>query len=139
MGAWYWIGVAGGLGTAAGIALAAVVPSGRSGAGLAAALGIAAGLGLGLLVGGWIEAAVAAVGGFLGALSTVPFVANALRGTGTRLGVAAFVILAALAAAGLAFVPGLGYLELVAAPLVAHRLRKRNAGRYAGLRILAKD
>lgn len=139
MGTWYWIGVAAGLGTAAGIALATVVPPGRAGAGLAAVLGAAAGLGLGLLVGDWVAAIVGAVAGAAGALSAVPVVTAALRGGGTRLGVAAFVLLGALLAAALAFVPALGYVEAVAAPLLAHRLRARAAGRYAGLRILAKD
>src|SRR5262245_60625912 len=96
MGTWYWIGVAAGLGVAAGIALATVVPPGAAGAGVAAVLGAAAGLGLGLLVGEWAAAVVGAVGGLLGALSAVPVVATALRGGGTRLGIAAFVILAAM-------------------------------------------
>ena len=63
MGSWYWIGVAAGIGTAAGMAIATVVPVGRAGAGLAAVLGAGAGLGLGLLVGDWIAAVAGAVGG----------------------------------------------------------------------------
>ena len=46
---------------------------------------------------------------------------------------------AAVAAAALAFVPGAGYLEVPAAPLLGWRLRRRAAGRYAGLRTLARD
>jgi len=69
----------------------------------------------------------------------VPVVAGALRGGGTRLGVAALVALAGLAVAALGLVPGLGYLEAAAAPLLALRLRRRGGRRYAGLRILAKD
>ena len=38
-----------------------------------------------------------------------------------------------------AFVPALGFVEAVAAPVLALRLRGRGGGRYAGLRILAKD
>jgi len=62
-----------------------------------------------------------------------------LRGGGTRLGVAALVALAGLVVAALGLVPGLGYGEAVAAPLLALRLRGRGGKRYAGLRILAKD
>jgi len=138
---WYWIGVAAGIGAGVGIALGALLPEGRTGllAGVAALLGVAAGIGVGQLVGGWAEAAGGGSGGLLGAVSSVPIVAGALRGGGTRLGVAAIVTLAGLGAAALGFVPGLGYLEAVAAPVLALRLRSRGGRRYAGLRILAKD
>ena len=141
MGSWYWIGLATGIGVGAGIAIGALLPEGRRGvaAGLAAVLGVAAGIGVGQLVGGWAEAAGAGSGGLLGAVSSVPIVAGALRGGGTRLGVAAFVALAGLVVAALGLVPGLGYGEAVAAPLLALRLRGRSGKRYAGLRILAKD
>ncbi len=79
------------------------------------------------------------IGGFLGALSSVPIVAGALRGGGTRFGVGAIVALAGVGIAALAFVPGLGYAEAVLVPLFAHRMRRRGDRRYAGLRILAKD
>ena len=46
---------------------------------------------------------------------------------------------AALAAAVAAFVPAGGYVAVVAAPLLGWRLRRRAAGRHAGLRILARD
>lgn len=141
MGAWYSIGLATGIGVGAGIALGALLPEGRTGvaAGIAAALGVAAGIGIGHLVGGWPEAAGGGSGGLLGAVSAVPIVAGALRGGGTRLGVAALVALAGLVAAVLGLVPGLGYAEAVAAPVLALRLRRRGGPRYAGLRILAKD
>ena len=48
-------------------------------------------------------------------------------------------LVAALAAAGLAVVPALGYAIAVLAPIAAARLRGRAASRYAGLRVLAKD
>jgi hypothetical protein len=140
MGAWYWIGVATGLGVGAGIVLGALVPGkARTAAAIAAALGVAAGIGIGLLVGDWAEAIGGAAGGFLGALSAVPIVAGALRAGGTRVGVAVIVTLAGLIVASLAFVPGVGYAEGVLAPLFAHRMRRRGGRRYAGLRILAKD
>jgi hypothetical protein len=141
MGAWYWIGVATGLGVGAGIVLGALLPGGRIGltAAIAAALGIAAGIGIGHLVGGWAEAAGGAAGGFLGALSAVPIVAGAVRAGGTRFGVAVIVALAGLVVAAISFVPGLGYVVAVLVPVSAHRLRGRGGQRYAGLRILAKD
>jgi hypothetical protein len=141
MGAWYWIGVATGLGVGAGIVLGALVPGGRIvvTAAIAAALGVAAGIGIGLLVGGWAEATGGAIGGFLGALSSVPIVAGALRAGGTRLGVLVIVVLAGLVVASLAFIPGFGYAEAVLVPAFAHRVRRRGRQRYAGLRILAKD
>jgi hypothetical protein len=39
----------------------------------------------------------------------------------------------------LAFVPLVGYIEAVTAPLVGGRLRRRAGEKYAGLRVLAKD
>ncbi|MBA2614194.1 MAG: hypothetical protein H0U90_00195 [Actinobacteria bacterium] len=51
----------------------------------------------------------------------------------------AAVLAAALALALLALVPVVGYLEALAAPLLGERLRRRASGRFAGLRILAKD
>ncbi|MGE5274275.1 MAG: hypothetical protein ACM3QU_11040 [Verrucomicrobiota bacterium] len=141
MGSWYWIGVAAGLGTGAGVAIGALIPEGRAGVRLvlAALLAAAAGIGIGFLVGDWVEAAVAAVGGVLGTVSSVPVVAGALRGGGTRLGVAVLVALAGLLLAGIAFVPAAGYLEVVAVPLYALRLGRRRPDRHSGLRILAKD
>jgi len=138
MGAWYWIGVAAGLGAGAGIALGALLP-GRIYAGIAILLAIAAGIGIGHLVGSWSEAAGGGPGGLLGSVASAPVVAGALRRGGTRLGIAALVVLAGLVVAALAFVPGLGYAEAAAAPLVALRFRGRGGRRYAGLRILARD
>jgi hypothetical protein len=140
MGAWYWIGVAAGIGVGLGITVGSLLPAGRPGlsAGVAAGIAVAAGIGVGHLVGGWAEAAGGGSGGLLGAVSSLPLVTGALRRGGTRLGIAAIVALAGLAAAALGFVPGLGYLEAVAAPMLALRLRSRTGRRYAGLRILAK-
>jgi hypothetical protein len=47
--------------------------------------------------------------------------------------------LASLVAAGLAFVPVVGYLEALAVPLLGARLRRRSPDRHAGLRTLARD
>jgi hypothetical protein len=45
----------------------------------------------------------------------------------------------AVLAAGLAFVPVVGYLEAAALPVLGLRLRRREPERHAGLRTLARD
>jgi hypothetical protein len=47
--------------------------------------------------------------------------------------------LAAIVAAGLAFVPILGYFEVIIMPALAIRVRRQTPERYAGLRTLARD
>ena len=121
---WYWLGVALGLGIAAGI------PGLRRDGGRLVGLAVV------------VLAAVAA--GVIAALVTGWAVPAAL--VGVALGVFSFrhlsraaVPAAALATAALAFVPALGYLEALLAPLLGERLRRRAGDRYAGLRVLAKD
>jgi hypothetical protein len=140
MGAWYWIGVSAGLGAAAGVFIAGVSARGLA---VAAAVSTAAGLGLGFAIdawqpGSWGDVVAGAVGGFLAAYGAATVVRGALRRGGTRGGTAILVAGAALVAAGLAFVPALGYLEALALPAFAARLRRRQPERYAGLRTLAK-
>jgi hypothetical protein len=140
VGAWYWIGVAAGLGAAAGTLIAGVAARAVV---VAALLATAAGLGLGFAVDAWQSGGAGdwiggALGGLLGALGAAVIVRGALRRGGTAGGTAALVAGAALVAAGLAFVPVLGYLEAVALPALAVRLRRRAPERYAGLRTLAK-
>ena len=48
-------------------------------------------------------------------------------------------LLGSLVTSAIAFVPVLGYLLTVAAPVAGIRLGRRAEGRYAGLRVLAKD
>jgi hypothetical protein len=141
MGQWYWIGVAAGLGLGAGVAIGALTLEGRRGVGaaLVALLAVAAGIGIGLLVGDWGDAAGGGIGGLLGSIASVPVVSGALRGGGTRFGLAVFVAAAGVALAALAFVPVVGYLEAVVVPLLGLRLSRRGPARFAGLRILAKD
>jgi hypothetical protein len=66
-------------------------------------------------------------------------VAGALRRGGTRSGLALIVAAAAVGLAAVAFLPVAGYLEAVALPALALRLRRSQAERYAGLRTLARD
>jgi hypothetical protein len=140
MGAWYWIGVCAGLGAAAGVLVAGFAARVVA---LAAVIAAAAGLGLGLAIdawqpGGFVDWIGGALGGAAGALGAAVIVRGALRRGGTAGGTAALVAIAALVAAGLAFVPAVGYLEALALPAIAGRLRRRAPERYAGLRTLAK-
>ena len=137
MGAWYWIGVSAGLGAAAGILVAAVI------ARAAAVVGALGGAALGYAIeawqsGGWLAIAVGAVGGLLAGYGAGVIVRGALRRGGTRGGTAILVAGAALVAAGLAFVPVVGYLEPIVVAVFAARLRRAQPERYAGLRTLAK-
>lgn len=143
MGSWYWIGVSAGLGTAAGVLVAAVLGGVRvllAGAVVA----VIAGAGLGFAIdewqpGGWIDVAVAAVAGLLGLLGAAQVVGGALRRGGTRGGTGTLVGGGALVLAGAAFIPVVGYLEAVALPALAARLRRTRPETYAGLRTLARD
>jgi hypothetical protein len=120
---WYLLGVAAGLALAAGLgARATRAPALLTGA-LLAALGALAVVAFALEL--WAFA-VPAVAGLVGRWSLRGLTAAALP--------AAF-----LGAAALAAVPVLGYLEVLAAPVLGRRLASRAGTRYAGLRILAKD
>jgi hypothetical protein len=120
---WYWLGVGIGLGVTAGI-------SGFRRGG--PTLGIA------------VTALAALAAGVLAALVFVWTLIG--YGAGLAVGLLSFrrlsgaaVPAAVVAAATLAFVPGGGYLEALAAPFLGRRLTRRAGERYAGLRILAKD
>jgi hypothetical protein len=75
----------------------------------------------------------------VGGLAATPVVSGALRRGGTRAGLALLVALGAVVAAGIAFVPALGYVEAVVLPALALRLRAKTPERFAGLRTLARD
>jgi hypothetical protein len=140
MGAWYWIGVSAGLGAAVGVLVAGVTARAAAVAAVAAAV---AGLGVGYAIdawqpGGWGDVVAGAAGGLLAALGAAVIVTGALRRGGTRGGTAILVGVAALVAAALAFAPVVGYIEALALPAFAARLRRRQPERYAGLRTLAK-
>ena len=140
MGGWYWIGVAAGLGTAAGVLLAGVARA----LVVAIVLGAAAGAGLGVAVdvwqpGSWGDVVAGFVGGALGGFGAAVIVGGALRRGGTRAGTAVLVAGAAILVGGLAWAPALGYVEAVALPLLALRARRRRPDTYAGLRTLARD
>jgi hypothetical protein len=117
---WYWLGVALGLGVAAGAGRVGAL-GGRTiaGAAIAGAIVIAA------LAVVWAAAAAA-----LGLALVVFFFRHLSREA---------VLAATLVLAVLSFVPALGYLEALVAPLLGQRLSRRTGQRYAGLRVLAKD
>ena len=135
MGAWYTIGLVVGVGVALGLAATAVARRAAVGVVVGAIL---AGV-LGYLVFGWPEAVGGALGAVCGALGTAPLVAGTLRRGGTRGGTAALLVGAAVVVAALAFIPAVGYLEAVAAPILGLRLRRRAPDTHAGLRTLARD
>lgn len=144
MGSWYWIGVSVGLGTAVGVLLAGVVGTARAAlvAAMIAAGGVGAALGYGIGAwqsGGWIDRLGGILGGLAGSLGTRQVVTGALRRGGTRGGTATLVGGAAVVVAAAAWVPVVGYLEALALPALAARLRRARPERYAGLRTLARD
>jgi hypothetical protein len=140
MGAWYWIGVSAGLGAAAGVFIAGLT---ARWAVVAAVVSAAAGVGIGFAIdswkpGGWGDVAAGAVGGLLAALGAAVIVRGAIRRGGTRGGTAILVALVAVGVGIFAWAPVVGYLEALALPAFAARLRRRQPERYAGLRTLAK-
>jgi hypothetical protein len=108
------------------------------GVGVGAIVGVAAGAAVGFGIGGSTETIAGGIGGFLGALAAAAVVHGALRRGGTRLGIAAYVGVLGLVTCLLALIPAVGYVEAVAIPLLAARMRGRQAARFAGLRTLAK-
>ena len=139
MGDWYWIGAFAGFGVGVGVFLAGFLSTTALGRLAALALTVAAGVAIGLLVRDWDEALGAAVGGLAGAAGALVVAGGTLRRGGTRAGTGALFAVAAVGLAALALVPALGYLEAVALPALAIRLRRRAPTRYAGLRTLARD
>jgi len=138
MGAWYTIGLCLGLGLGIGVILSGLLGVNGVGVGIAAVLGVAAGAAVGVLVGDLAETIAGGIAGLLGALSAATIVQGAIRRGATRIGVAAYLGMAGVLVCLLALVPLVGYVEVVLLPILAVRLRGRQAARYAGLRTLAK-
>ena len=139
MGEWYTIGLALGLGAAAGTLIAGLLASQPWGRVAAAILGGVGGALVGFAIEDWTEILAGGVGGVVGALAAAVVVSGALRRGGTRGGLALIVAAVAGGLGGLAFVPLAGYLEAVVLPVLAARLRRTQGDRYAGLRTLARD
>ena len=138
VGDWYTIGLAVGVGTGIGVLLGGALV-GRFARIAAIVLGAVAGAVVGILVDSWDEAAGGGIGGALGAIGAAVLARGTLRRGGTRGGTAALFAAGGVVVAALGLVPVLGYVEAVAVPALAARIRRRGGDRYAGLRILAKD
>lgn len=138
MGSWYTIGLCLGLGLGFGVILSGLLGVNRVGIGAAVLAGVAAGAALGYALGELPETIAGGVGGFLGALAAAAVVRGAMRRGATRMGVAAYVGAVGLLVCLVALVPIAGYLAAVVLPVLAARMRGRQAARFAGLRTLAK-
>jgi hypothetical protein len=138
VGAWYTIGLCVGLGLGFGVILAGLLAVNRVGTVTAAFAGAAVGAAVGFGISEFPETIAGGAGGLVGAASAGAVVRGALRRGATRLGLAAYLGAAGALVLLLAFVPVAGYLAVVALPLLALRMRGRQAARYAGLRTLAK-
>ena len=138
MGAWYTIGLCLGLGLGFGVVLSGLLSANRIAVGVAVVLGAALGAAAGYAIGEVPEIVAGAAGGVVGALCAAAVAQGALRRGATRLGLGAYIGAAGVVVLLLALVPVVGYLAAVALPLLALRMRGRQAARYAGLRTLAK-
>ena len=105
---------------------------------VAVALGIAAGALVGYLIGGTAETIAGVVGGVLGALSAAVVVRGAFSRGATRLGVGAYIGAVGVIVVLVSLIPVGGYVAALVLPVLALRMRGRQAARYAGLRTLAK-
>jgi hypothetical protein len=138
VGNWYTVGLCLGLGRALGIVVSGILGSNVIGVGAGAVVGAALGVAIGLLIGETEEAVACGVGVVIGSLSAAVAVRGALRRGATRFGVGAYLSAVGIVIALLALVPILGYLAAVGVPILAARMRGREAARFAGLRTLAK-
>jgi hypothetical protein len=138
VGSWYTIGLCLGLGLGLSVAITGILGSNVVGIGAAAVIGAVLGGAIGLGIGETAETIAGVVGGALGALSAAVAVLGALRRGATRFGVGAYMGAVGVLICLLALVPLAGYVLAVALPLLAVRMRGRQAARFAGLRSLAK-
>ena len=138
MGSWYTLGLCLGLGLGLSVAITGILGSNVVGIGAAAVIGAVLGGAIGLGIGELAETIAGAVGGVLGAVAAAVAVLGALRRGATRFGVGAYMGALGALICLLALVPIVGYVLAVALPLLAVRMRGRQAARFAGLRSLAK-
>jgi len=138
VGSWYPIGIAVGLGLAAGLLCAGLLAGRRYGLVAATLASVVVGGAAGLLVEEWSGLAGALVGAVIGALSATVIASGALRRGATRAGTALLVGSAALVVALLALIPIVGYVLAVVVPALAARRARREPERHAGLRSLAR-
>ena len=139
VGEWYSIGLVLGVGVGLGVLLAGSLAATRAGVVAAAVLAASAAVVIGLAVDDGGEAIAGALGAVAGTAGATQVLRGTLRRGGTRAATAALFSLAGVGLGVLALVPAVGYLEALAVPALAARLRRRTASRYAGLRTLARD
>jgi hypothetical protein len=138
VGSWYTIGLCLGLGLGLSVAITGILGSNVLGIGAATIVGAVLGGAIGVLIGETPEMIAGSIGGVLGALSAAAVVVGALRRGATRFGVGAYMGALGVLVCLVAVVPVAGYVLAVALPLLAARMRGRQAARFAGLRTLAK-
>lgn len=138
VGSWYTIGLCLGLGLGLSVAITGVLGSNVIGIGAAAVVGAVLGGAIGIGIAGTPETVAGVIGGILGALSAAAAVTGALRRGATRFGVGAYMGAVGVLVCLLALIPIAGYVLAVALPVLAVRMRGRQAARFAGLRTLAK-
>ena len=138
VGSWYTIGLCLGLGLGISVAITGILGTNVLGIGAAAVVGAVLGGAIGLTIGDTPETIAGAVGGILGALSAAAVVVGALRRGATRFGVGAYMGALGVLICLIALIPAAGYVLDVALPILAARMRGRQAARFAGLRTLAK-
>jgi hypothetical protein len=138
VGNWYTIGLCLGLGLALGIVVTAILGANVVGVGVGAIVGMGLGVLVGLAIGQTEEAVACAAGAVVGSLAAAVAVRGAFRRGATRFGTGAYLSAVGILVALLALVPIVGYVLAVAVPVLAVRMRGRQAARFAGLRTLAK-
>jgi hypothetical protein len=138
VGAWYTIGLCLGLGLAFGVVLSGILSGNAAGMVVAAIVGAALGAVVGYGIGDLAETVAGGVAGIVGALSAAAVVKGALRRGATRMGLATFLCAAGVLIVLVALIPAAGYLLVLVLPVLALRMRGRQAARYAGLRTLAR-
>jgi hypothetical protein len=138
VGSWYTIGLCLGLGLGLSVAITGILGTNVLGIGAAAIVGAVLGGAIGLVVGDTAETVAGAIGGVLGALSAAAVVVGALRRGATRFGVGAYMGALGVLICLVALIPIAGYVLVVLLPVMAARMRGRQAARFAGLRTLAK-
>jgi hypothetical protein len=138
VGAWYTIGLCLGLGLGFGVIIAGLFAVNMVGTAIAVVAGAGAGAAVGYWIGDLVETIGGGVAGGLGALAAALLVQGALRRGATRIGLAAYLGAAGVLLCLLAVVPIVGYVLVVAVPLLALRMRGKQVQRYAGLRTLAR-
>ena len=138
VGDWYEIGVALGLGLAAGLLLAGALAGWRYGLVVSVVGALAVGVAAGLLVKGWLGLPGSLLGAVIGAVSASIIARGALRRGATPGGTAFLIATAAVVVGLLALVPVAGYVLAVLVPALAARRARNEPDRHAGLRTLAK-